>query len=94
MFNLVQHSNNAFKYQQMLDFKRYTFFRDTLYNNGTKDRKRLNKNAYQKLIFFPLFKVKTNHVLTSFNRVVSRINTTNVGFKPDTSLVYKQTLLI
>jgi hypothetical protein len=28
---LKKHSNKPFKFQQRLDFKRYTFFRDTLY---------------------------------------------------------------
>ena len=40
---------------------RTTFTRNE--NNGTKNRKRLNKNAYQKLIFFLLFKVIINYVL-------------------------------
>ena len=46
---------------QSLSSSLSTFSRNK--NNGTKYRKRLNKNAYQKLIFFLLFKVIINYVL-------------------------------
>ena len=52
MFNLVQHSNKAFKFKQRLDFKRYTFF--TLpwvqhSNNAFKFQQRLD---FKRFTFF------------------------------------------
>ena len=49
MFNLVQHSNKAFKFKQRLDFKRYTFFTHPWgqhSNNAFKFQQRLDFKRY------------------------------------------------